>query len=158
MANIQTWRDSLERLRDDITESFDRLTRRPGGQSWFDVGPSVFGEGNLAVDIQEDENELRVSVEMPGLEKEDFHVELQGNRLIVRGEKKHEEEKKEKNYVYSERSYGSFFRTIPLPCPVDEDKVEAKYRNGVLKLKLPKSAESRGKKIEVEVGDSGGAG
>lgn len=79
-----------------------------------------------------------VSAEMPGLDRDDFHVEIDGTRLILRGEKRQVRQSRGDNAYYHETVYGSFYRTVSLPCRVEADKVRAKYRNGVLEVRLPK--------------------
>jgi len=104
-----------------------------------------------AVDIEDCADEVIVTAEMPGLDKKDFEVEVEVDRLILRGEKKASKEKREGNYYYSETSYGSFHRVIPLPSEVDRDKADATYKHGVLKVKLPKTEEAKGRRITVKV-------
>jgi len=108
-------------------------------------------DGMPTVDMEEDDSEIRVTAEMPGLEKEDFKVEVLGDRLIIRGEKKAEREKREAGYFYSERSYGSFSRSLQLPAEVEVEKAKAEYKNGVLKLRLPKSETAKAKQIKVSL-------
>jgi HSP20 family protein len=113
--------------------------------------PSLFMTTRPTIDMDEDENEIRITAEMPGLEKGDFKVELTGRQLAIRGEKKETREEKKKNAYYSERSYGAFARSISLPSEVDPDKVEANYKNGILNIRLPKTEQSKVKRIDVQV-------
>jgi HSP20 family protein len=89
---------------------------------------------------------------MPGIKEKDINVTISGDNLEIKGEKKYEEEKKEKGSYYSEREFGSFYRSMLLPDSVTADKIQAKYKNGVLKLTLPKSEEKKQdvKKIEIQ--------
>ncbi|GLS28456.1 Hsp20/alpha crystallin family protein [Mesorhizobium albiziae] len=91
-------------------------------------------------------------MELPGIDQEDVDVSLTDRALTIKGEKKSEREESRKGYHVSERSYGSFYRSIPLPSGVDTDKANAEFKNGVLTVSLPKTREalSRGKKIEVK--------
>lgn len=104
-------------------------------------------------EVTETEDEIRVKAELPGMDEEDIDVLLDENQLTIRGEKKEEREERDKkrNVVVSEFSYGSFYRTLPLPSEIDRDKVEAKFKKGVLTLKLPRteSAKSNRRRIEI---------
>jgi len=91
------------------------------------------------VDISDKGKELKVSVELPGMDKDDVEVNLDDNALTIRGEKKSEETEEKEGYYMSERSYGAFQRIIPLPVEVDPEKVKAKFKKGVLNIVLPKS-------------------
>ncbi|MDY6955137.1 MAG: Hsp20/alpha crystallin family protein [Thermodesulfobacteriota bacterium] len=103
-----------------------------------------------AFDISETENELIVTAEIPGMDKEDIDIHLSEGVLTIKGEKRHEKEDKKEDYHCIERSYGSFTRSIGLPFDVETDKVDATYKDGVLKLTLPKSERAKLKKIEVK--------
>lgn len=103
-----------------------------------------------AVNVSEDEKNITVEAELPGMDSKDIDISLQNNMLLLQGEKKFEDEKKEGNYHRIERSYGSFSRTIPLSSSVDQDKVKASFKNGVLTVTLPKQEVERGKKITIE--------
>jgi HSP20 family protein len=91
-----------------------------------------------AVDIYEDEKEIVVSADLPEMEEKDLDVRVEDNHLIIKGERKFENEEKKENYHRVERRYGSFQRTFALPDTVDADNVEANYDKGVLKVHLPK--------------------
>jgi len=115
-------------------------------------------EGRLGVftpkmDVTETEKEIVVTAELPGLDEKDIDVSLQNDRLTIKGEKKEEKEGKGKDYYRMERSYGSFSRTIPLPVEIETDKVEAKFKKGVLTITLPKTARAAAetKSIAVKV-------
>ncbi|MBN2019899.1 MAG: Hsp20/alpha crystallin family protein [Sedimentisphaerales bacterium] len=103
-----------------------------------------------AIDISEDENTLTVKAEVPGCNAEDIDISVQGNTLTISGEKKHEEEKKEKGYYYAERNYGSFRRDLSLPSDIDPSKIDAACKNGVLTIKLPKSERAKAVKVKVK--------
>jgi HSP20 family protein len=106
---------------------------------------------NPAVDIAVEKDSVVVKADLPGLTKDDVSVTLQDNYLTIRGEKKQETEQKETNYFLSERAYGSFARTIELPLAVDANKIEARFKDGVLQVTLPKTEEAKPKQIEVKV-------
>jgi HSP20 family protein len=102
-----------------------------------------------SVEVTETENSIDVAAELPGMTKEDVEVDLENNVLTIRGEKRQEKEEKDKEQYLLERYYGSFQRSFSLPSPVDESKVKAEFRNGVLKIHLEKSAQAKGKKIAI---------
>ena len=105
-----------------------------------------------AVDVYEDEHNVTLKIEVPGIDEKDIDVRLENNTLTVHGERKIEKEEKEENYRRVERQYGSFTRTFTLPTTVDSEKVSATYDKGVLKIALPKKAEAKHKQIKVNVG------
>jgi HSP20 family protein len=103
------------------------------------------------VDLYEEKDDIVVKAELPGMEKDNIEVNLSDDRLTIRGEKKKEEEIKKENYYRSERSYGSFIRTLELPTEVQADKVKANFKNGVLEIRLPRTEESRKKETKVKI-------
>jgi len=104
---------------------------------------------NPSVDIFENDNEVVVKAELPGMNAKDIDVKLENNILTLRGERRFEKEAKEENYHRVEREYGTFSRTFALPTPVDGDKVSAEYKDGVLKVLLPKKEEIKPKPIKI---------
>jgi HSP20 family protein len=120
----------------------------------MDFMPLMTGHGEWAprLDLAEDEKELRVSAELPGMEMKDVDVYLTDHDLTIKGEKKEEREERRKNYYRRERTYGSFHRTIPLPVEIDMEKVAASFANGVLTVTMPKTAAAQkaARKIEVK--------
>ncbi|MBS1849427.1 MAG: Hsp20/alpha crystallin family protein [Acidobacteria bacterium] len=105
-----------------------------------------------AVDVYEDEHNVTLKIEVPGIEEKDIDVRIENNTLTVHGERKFEKEEKEENYRRVERQYGSFTRSFTLPQSVDQESVAANYDKGVLKIKLAKKAEAKPKQIKVNVG------
>jgi len=104
------------------------------------------------VDIYEDEHNITIGVELPGVDMKDIDVQVENNTLTIRGERTLEKDQKEENFHRIERRYGSFFRSFALPNTVDTDKVTAESNNGLLEIKLPKRAEAKPKQIKVSVG------
>ena len=104
------------------------------------------------VDVYEDEHNVTLKIEVPGIDEKDIDVRIENNTLTVHGERKFEKEEKEENYRRVERQYGSFTRTFTLPSTVNHDNVQADYDKGVLKIKLEKKAEAKPKQIKVNVG------
>jgi HSP20 family protein len=104
------------------------------------------------VDIYEDEHNITLKIEVPGIDEKDIDVRIENNTLTVHGERKIEKEEKEENFRRVERQYGSFTRSFTLPTTVEPEKVSAHYDKGMLKIKLAKKAEAKPKQIKVNVG------
>jgi HSP20 family protein len=104
------------------------------------------------VDIYEDEHNITLKLEVPGIDEKDIDVRIENTTLTVHGERKIEKEEKEENFRRVERQYGSFTRSFTLPSSVDSGQVTAHYDKGVLKIKLAKKAEAKPKQIKVNVG------
>ncbi|MGA9474814.1 MAG: Hsp20/alpha crystallin family protein [Terriglobales bacterium] len=103
------------------------------------------------VDVYEDEHNITLKIEVPGIDEKDIDVRIENNTLTVHGERKFEKEEKEENYRRVERQYGSFTRTFTLPTTIDSENVQADYEKGVLKVTLAKKAEAKPKQIKVNV-------
>lgn len=115
--------------------------------------PMETGLGQMeypAVNISEDDKNITVEAELPGMDSKDIDISLQNNMLVLQGEKRFEDEQTQGNYQRIERSYGAFSRTIPLSSSVDEDNVKASFKNGILSVTLPKREAAQGKKIAIE--------
>jgi len=104
------------------------------------------------VDIYEDEHDITMKLEIPGIDEKDIAVHIENNTLTVHGERNFEKDEKEENFRRVERQYGSFTRSFTLPSSVDPGHVSADYEKGVLKIKLAKKAEAKPKRINVNVG------
>src|SRR6202790_1470876 len=115
------------------------------------VGPNG-GQSNIApnIEISETDKAIEISAEMPGLERKDVEISIEDDALTIRGEKRVEEDQKDKNVQHSERTYGVFLRVLQLPPGIDPSSVQATMSNGVLKIAIPKPAKSEPKKIEVK--------
>jgi HSP20 family protein len=109
------------------------------------------------VDIYEDDHQIVLKLEVPGMKQEDLDIQLENNNLTVRGERKFEKEEKEENFHRIERRYGSFYRAFTIPNTVNPESVKADYDAGVLRIQLEKKAEAKPKQIKVEVGSAGSA-
>jgi len=103
------------------------------------------------IDVVENEKEIKVTAELPGMEEKDIEVSFSRDTLMIKGEKKAEKEEKKEDYYFMERSYGTFQRAIPVSAGVDRDKVEASFKNGVLKVALPKTEEAQKEVRKVEI-------
>jgi len=130
-----------------LQDRMNRLFRDSQGQDEA-LNTSTFAP---PVDVYEDEHNITLKIEVPGIDEKDIDVCVENNTLTVHGERKFEKEEKEENYRRVERQYGSFTRTFTLPQTVDSEKIEADYDKGVLKVKLAKKAEAKPKQIKVNV-------
>jgi len=141
---------------EEMEKRFEEFFRRPFsmfGPSWLPrVKFPEMGVMSPDVDIFEDGNDVVVKAEMPGMKKENIDVNLTNDMITVSGEKKKEEKVEKKDYYRVERSYGSFTRSFRLPKEVQSDKAKATFKDGVLELRVPKTAEaiSKEKKIPIE--------
>jgi HSP20 family protein len=134
-----------------LQDRMNRLFRDPrnaGGQDEA-LSSTTFAP---PVDVYEDEHEVTLKIDVPGIDEKDIDVRIENNTLTVHGERKFENEEKEENYRRVERQYGSFTRTFTLPTTVDQESVQADYDKGVLKVKLAKKQEAKPKQIKVSVG------
>jgi HSP20 family protein len=129
MGNLQSFQDEMNRM-------FNQFFRGGTGE---EAGWGV-RTWTPPVDIYETDDALILKAELPGVSKDDVSIEIHQNTLILRGQRKHEAEVKEENYHRVERAYGSFQRSFMLPTLVDQEHVQATYKDGVLELRLPKSA------------------
>jgi HSP20 family protein len=151
----------VRREYDDMVSSFYREMNNLMNNFFrgFDVEPfGMDGQGASEfmprVDVKEDDKEIKVTAELPGMDSDDIDVTLTRDSLTIRGEKQEETEDKGKDYYSAECRYGSFHRVIPLSAEVDETKAEADFKRGVLKIRLPKTAEAQQslRKIKVKSG------
>lgn len=123
-------------------------------ETFSDVNPAnreqlVFGTFTPPVDVYEDEHNLVLKLEVPGMNEEDLKVSMEDEMLTITGERKFEKEEKEENFHRIERRYGTFTRTFRLPNTVDMEHVEAAYDKGILKITLAKRAEAKPKQIKI---------
>ena len=130
--DLTRWERDMDRMMDEF---FGRRTRPWWSQRWFGSD-----------EVVEEKDDIVVKAEIPGMDKNSIEVNLTEHTLTIKGEKKKEEEIKKENYYRSERSYGSFVRTLPLPTDVHTDKVKATFKNGVLEVRLPRPKRRRRKK------------
>lgn len=152
MRNLIPWKKrerEIVNLRKDFDGFFDRFFSEPA----FSI-PKLFSERNWypSVDVSEGKRNIIVKAEIPGVDKEGIDLSLDGRLLTICGEKKHEKEESDEHYHRVESSFGLYKRTIELPADVDESKVDAKYKNGVLKVKLKKAKEADPRKIKITTG------
>ncbi len=135
----------------DVFGDFDRIVNalaRPTYASTIGFQPSC--------DINEAKDHYLVSFDMPGVKKEDIKIEVQGNQLLISGERQREtKEQGRETTLHHERAYGKFERTFVLPASIDSEKIEAHYENGVLNVALPKVESAKGRIIQIQSGQDG---
>lgn len=147
---LQKWDpfETLSELQDDIDRSFNRYLS-PNRKSKLNLAAN--SDWYPSVDIHEDKENYYFEVEAPGVEKDSFDVNIEDSVLTIKGERKYEVKKEEKNAHRIEREYGSFLRSFSLPETADVEKVDADYNNGVLHIKVAKKEAAKPKKITVGV-------
>ncbi|BDQ34825.1 Hsp20/alpha crystallin family protein [Pseudodesulfovibrio portus] len=149
--------------KDIVSKQRNRLVNRQRPENLFDMMENFWrtpfsafshmpfeGGDYPSIDVSESDKAIMVSAELPGVAPDDIEVTVNRGRLTIKGEKKFEDEEKKDNYHRIERSYGSFQRTVALPSDVDDQHITATFKNGVLKLDIPKSAASKTVKVKVE--------
>ena len=144
------FRHQMESLHKEMDRLFDNMSSRPVRESLF---PQAFGREMVMPDIDEieDDKAFHVTIELPGMDEKDVDITLSGRLLTIRGEKKQEEKEEDKDYYRRERTYGAFRRSIELPGEVDESKIEASFKKGVLRVELPKTKEAQEKIKHIAV-------
>jgi HSP20 family protein len=135
----------------EIDDMFERYNRAIGWPYRGRQEVMASGEWSPRVDIAETDNEFTIKAEIPEIKKEDVKVTVDNGVLNIRGERKQEKEEKNKKFHRIERYYGSFSRSFTLPGNVDETKIEASFKDGMLNLQIPKVEEAKPKAIEVKV-------
>jgi HSP20 family protein len=138
----------LSTVQDRMNKLFEDVIRPPYRP---DEGFAV-SAWTPAVDIYETDKEIVLKAELPEMPEKDIEIKVEDNNLIVSGERRKEKEVKEENYHRIERSYGSFYRSFTLPHAVDRENIKASYKDGVLKVILPKKEEAKPKQIKIDVG------
>ena len=148
MSNLTRWeparemmtlREAMDRLFDDaFTRPFSMM--RDGGASW----------SSLAIDMYQTDNDIVVKAAMPGIKADEVQINVTGDVLTIKGEMKHDEEKKDKSWHIREHRWGAFERSVRLPTDVVSDKAKADFDNGILTITLPKSEEVKPKTITIK--------
>lgn len=139
---------TISSMQEEMNRMFDRFFK--GGESSdFGMTPASWAP---PLDLSETADKVTVKAEIPGMDPKEIDISIQGDTLIIKGEKKEEKEEKGKNYYRMERRYGSFSRVVDLPASVDTNKVTAECKNGVLEITMQKKEEVKPKQISVKVG------
>lgn len=165
---LDSLKESVGNLWDNMAEGWRHLTQSAAGAlTRFKAGdktdlPAVqdvddafylpgSGWSMLGGNVFEDDKRLVVQVEVPGMEKEDINIEVRDDAMVISGEKRFERENTEGRWRVMQCAYGSFYRVVPLPVPVLADKSRATYKNGVLRVELPKTAPGKPKRLAIKV-------
>ena len=147
---LQRWRPK------NMEKWFDELFEEPHFPSNWMKMPAFkklkhIEEFSPVVDMYDDKDEIVVKAEIPGMKKEDINVTTTEDSITIKGEMKKEEEVKEDEYYYSERSFGSFSRTLRLPSKIKSNKVDAKFDNGLLEIHMPKAEDAKPKEVKISL-------
>ncbi len=144
ITELERWFDQFDRMFDRMLERFFREWERPWGleRRWTIWSP--------AVEVVETSDAYIVRAELPGVKPEDIEVTLQDDILTIRGKRERSEERKDETIHIVERAYGEFARSLRIPADVKAEAVEATYKDGILEVRLPKSEESKPRRIEVK--------
>ena len=167
MATFQQLKQNIGHAWEYLAEGWDSLTRKAtnaitrftssdnkdkhSDEEHKELANRNAGWGVMAAEVFDDDDRVIVRLEAPGMDKKEFDLQVIDDVLIVRGEKRIQREHTEGHYHVKECAYGRFERAIGLPDEVDSDKAQADYKNGILRIELPKSANKRRKRIKVEV-------
>jgi HSP20 family protein len=163
MTTLQQLREGLNQAWGRVLDGWEQLSRQASGamtkftggrnknpQESRELAERSTGWGLLAAEVFDDDDRVVVRVEAPGMTKDDLRLEVQDDFLIVSGEKHMARERSEGRWHVNECAYGAFQRVVPLPDTVDTSKAEAEYKQGVLRVELPKAAERR-RRVQVRV-------
>lgn len=134
--------ESLLRLQDDLARAFNPRAAQPREH----VSSRVWSP---TVDVYEDNDKIVIKADLPGLNQEDIDIEMNGDTLTLRGERKFDDEARREGYVRIERQYGAFQRSFTIGVPIEPDQVKATYKNGILELTVPKAEATKPKKVQV---------
>jgi len=144
------FRRQMESLHREMDKMFHEMSSEPAHMPFT---PLALGREPAMPDIDETEDDkaFYVSIELPGMDEKDVDITLSGRLLTIRGEKKEDDKQEGKDYYRRERKFGSFRRTLELPGEVDETKIEASFRKGILKVELPRTEEAKNKIKHIDV-------
>ena len=145
MANLTPWEPfrDMRRMHDRLDRMFDSAL----------MGSSLseeFASGSMPIDLYETDDEVVVKAAAPGMKPDELDITITGDRLSIRGEVSEEHEEEKARYYVRERRFGSFHRSVSLPAPVDGDKANAEFENGILTLSIPKKEEAKPKSITIK--------
>lgn len=138
-------------FRHELEDLFERFWGRPFGLDWpFEGHSETRGFAAAALDISETDDEVRIKADMPGVDPKEIQIDVEGDRLTVRAQRKEEQEENEKNFVRTERRCAGFHRSVALPSSMDSTKAEAEYKDGVLTIRLPRREGAKPRRISVK--------
>ena len=146
----EPFRDLLS-LQERMNRLFSESYRSGGGSQGHEDDWALGGSWAPAVDIYEQDGNIVLKAELPGLDPKDVDIRVENNTLTLRGQRKLDEEVKRDNYHRVERAYGAFTRSFTLPNVVDTEKIKAEYKDGLLRVTLPKREEAKPKQISINV-------
>lgn len=152
MFYLTTRNNGLADFRREMDRLFDDFWSMPTLNS----GSEMTASWSPTADIDEEDDHYMLSLEIPGMKKDELKIEVIDNQVVISGERKTEEKRKEKGSLYSERRFGRFQRAFTLPTHVDAGKIEAQYQDGVLKVYVPKSEAAKPRQIKIGDASSGG--
>jgi len=132
-----------------LQERMNRVFEDAAVRGWKNDEPSSTTSWSPSVDIYETDSEIMVQAELPGVDRKDIALQLENNVLTLKGDRRFEKETNQENYHRIERSYGGFSRAFTIPTIVDEDKIRADYKDGILKIALPKKEQVKAKQIKI---------
>jgi HSP20 family protein len=139
--------EDLARIQREVNRLFDDSSRSGTRQGGAEAASTRTWAP--AVDIFEDANEIVFRVELPGIKQDDIDIEVSNDTLTIKGERHFEDAERKDGFIRVERAYGKFQRSFSIPIPVDQDKIQASYRDGLLEVKLPKAEAIKPKKVQV---------
>lgn len=139
--DILSLRERIDRIFDESIDTLMRPTEREIRKGYF----------TPTVDIYEDEKEIIITAELPGIQQKDIEIEMKGDRLTIKGERKLEKEEKKDRYVKIERQYGSFSRSFTMYTPIKKDQIKAQYKDGILEVRLPKQEVKKEEAVKIKV-------
>ena len=134
-------------IQERMNRLFDETLQRTRSREEEDISAGLWAP---PVDIYETENEIVLKAELPEIDQKDIEIKVEDNTLTIRGERRFDQETKKENYHRIERAYGKFSRSFSLPNTIDQEKIKASYKDGILKLVMPKKEEKKPKQITVE--------
>jgi HSP20 family protein len=149
---VSSRNNGLADFRRELERVFDDFWTMPAMSQAIETSPAWAP----AADIDEESDHYMLSLEVPGLKKDELKIEMLGDHIVISGERKHEERKEKKGALYSERRFGRFQRTFAIPSHVDGSKIEAQYQDGVLKVYVPKAEAAKPRQIKIGESSTGG--
>ncbi|OUJ18263.1 Molecular chaperone HSP20 family, IbpA [Methanonatronarchaeum thermophilum] len=139
---LKNMRERMEAMYQELGQNYPSRIRQPWREQTRGMYPNT--------DIMDHKNEVVVTMDLPGVQKSDINLHIDGETLTITAERQTETKKEEESYIAHERRYGNYHRTVRLPAPVNEEKINATFKNGVLEIHLPKTEKTRGKQIKIE--------